>query len=223
LSDASFAYWATIVLVDVGGGSVPRLQLHRTPLAGGSASTLFQDTANYYECLGGMTDIGDALLVLASYAPFPSGSKPSASHLLRVPKDGSPVSEVRPDIVWGSCGLGSSWVAWTGNALVAPVVTGMASIPLAGGAPTPLKGWLFDAEYVQGGGKVYTAFQGGDLSAPAWPPVVDVFDGSTEKFICGREPTTGVIGIAANATGTYVAYTVGTLSSAPQTVIARLP
>jgi hypothetical protein len=86
---------------------------------------------------------------------------------------------------------------------------------------------MFDAEYAQNAGKLFTAFQTLDESTPAAmtgsPVFVDVFDGSTEKFVCGEEPSTGIVGVAATATGTYVAYAVGSLSKAPQTVIARVP
>ena len=90
-----------------------------------------------------------------------------------------------------------------------------------------MKGGLSDAEYAQSGGVTFTAFLTIDESTPSEvtgsPVFVDVFDGSTEKFVCGDEPAY-VAGIAADASGTYVAYVVGSVSStSPETVIARVP
>jgi hypothetical protein len=226
-SDASFAYSA--VVGDSGGYEA--LQVNRAPLAGGPPSTLFQDSSNDYECLGGMTDIGDALLVLATYAPYSQNYVPMAGHLLQVPKDGSPISEVRPDVVWGTCSLSGSWISWNGTAVIAPAVVDgalvMASVPLDGGAPTPLEGGLFGAEYVQNGGETISAFQvENDAVQPgvAFSPVyVDIVDGSTERFVCGEELADGIVGVATSSTGTYVAYAVGTETTSPQTVIARVP
>jgi hypothetical protein len=235
LSDASYAYSAAIVpiRVPVADGQDPwdlALQLNRAPVTSGSATTLFQDSANYYDGLCGMADVGDALVVLATYSPYASYNYSTATHLLRVPKDGSRVSELRPDVRWAPCGgaPSRSWIAWTGTSLVAPVVAAdavrMASIPLAGGAPTILKGGGDDEEYAQRLGKVFTAFETWDKATEMGSRVfVDVFDGSTEAFLCGGELAAGVVGIAANATGTYVAYAVGPLSSRQTTVIARLP
>jgi hypothetical protein len=115
--DADFGYVAE---ADENG-----LKVMKAPLAGGDASVLLDEPLPNV-AVGGMADAGDALLLQVRWGPDSAYESDAFTRVWRIPKDGSPRSDVRPDIVWADAlgveHLGSSqWLAWDGADILGPI------------------------------------------------------------------------------------------------------
>jgi hypothetical protein len=107
--DADFGYSATI-----GGNGVT---VAKTPIAGGTATVLVSDaTSSAPSWLGGMADTGDAVLLQVGF-----GSSAPA-RVWRIPKDGSPRSDERPDIQWADPIVFPQWLGWDGTDIIGPAL-----------------------------------------------------------------------------------------------------
>ena len=77
--------------------------------------------------VGGMADAGDALLLQVRWGPDSAYEGDAFTRVWRIPKDGSPRSDIRPDIVWADAlgvapYLGSAqWLAWDGADILGPI------------------------------------------------------------------------------------------------------
>jgi hypothetical protein len=218
-SDASFAYAAQ----PAGGyANPPRTKsgVYRTPLAGGDPTPLYEERARQ-ACLGGLADAGDALLV-----GFQNDGEPRG-RVLRVPKDGSPASEVRPDVPWSLCGFGvKDWIAWDGADVLAHVptpdthVVTRARVPATAGPPV----------FLELDGDVYAQRAGGVVFAElAWTSRERVVIASSDSprgraLACSAEHLSmfgpSLMGIAVSGDDTYIAYSPSEENE--ETVIARV-
>jgi hypothetical protein len=118
--DADFGYVAQAE------DDLKAIKVMKTPLAGGDAAVLLDEQLPNV-ALGGMADAGDALLLQVRWGPDAAYESEAFTRVWRIPKDGSPRSDVRPDIVWadvvGSAPyLGSAqWLAWDGADILGPI------------------------------------------------------------------------------------------------------
>lgn len=217
------------------------LQVMKTPLAGGDAAVLLDEQLPNI-ALGGMADEGDALLLQVRWGPASANEGGAFTRVWRIPKDGSPRSDVRPDIVWADvlgfgAQLGSAqWLAWDGANILGPIYVQthvvilqnylvIARVPAAGtSAPEYLK--LQGAVAVRRGDEILSlqrlaARAAGDPMVTVRLLVASSRGAPAGSVIaCGAKidslPTLPA-GIAANDSAVFVSYMEG-----EDTVIARV-
>jgi hypothetical protein len=172
------------------------LSVTRTPRTGGAPAPLFTRSG---AALFGMIDVGDALLV--------DGSWSSAEHVTRIPKDGSATSELPYDGVVSAVAAERGW----GNA------PGLRRVP-RGQARLLTPGGLLVASVAIASPPSATA------SATSRVMLSSVDPGGAQVVACSASLGTGtrIVGLAADDTGTYVAYHDGS-GDHPYIVVAKVP
>jgi len=203
------------------------LLIMKTPLAGGEA-TVLADEPLPDGALGGMADAGDALLLHVRWSPDSVYGGPTFTRVWRIPKDGGPRSDVRPDIVWADALALVQWLAWDGVDILGPInvqnYAVIARVPAAGtSAP----------EYVKLNGAVATR-RGDEIlsfqmvaTGPVQTNTIRLLVASSKGapggtvIACGGEHASLLhavpAGIAANDGAIYVSY-----QEMDDTVIARV-
>jgi hypothetical protein len=117
--DAEFGYSA-----QVDG----QLTIAKTSIGGGTSTVLVNETLPIVS-LGGMVDAGDALLVQVAWRPAPpSYSNDTLTSVWRIPKDGTPRSDVRPDVDWADSLVFPKFLAWDGENILGPTMIGNAIV-----------------------------------------------------------------------------------------------
>jgi hypothetical protein len=181
------------------------LTVARTPRTGGGPTVLYSGDG----AVLGFSDAGDAVLLLAGPAPLPG---PNRNRLLRVPKDGSAASELRSDVTFDSAG---SWLAWTGASAAANVdLDGMvvaALVPLDGGPPVGLRVGpsIVGGAPTAGGAKVLSDVLGDPPTVAPRRLMLQSLDATGAHVMGCTDAYDGdatAIGVATDASGTYVAY-----------------
>lgn len=133
--DAEFGYYAQ---ADGDG-----LTITKTPIGGGAPTVLF-DEPEPKVSLRGMADAGDALLVHVRLPGEPTYAVDTLARVWRIPKDGTPSSDVRPDVDWADTLTAHQWLAWDGENILGPIMVGNAIVqsrvaPAGTRAPEHLK------------------------------------------------------------------------------------
>jgi hypothetical protein len=189
----------------------------KTPLAGG-APIILVDEPLENPSVGGMADAGDALLLQVRWNPEPTYDGEVFTRVWRIPKDGSPRSEVRLDVTWNDPLGWTHWLAWNGAEILGAievqnyVVT--ARVPASGTpAATYLK--LRSGVVTRRGDEILTAqtLMQPPSPAPAGyrllvasskgdPAGAVVACGGARTALAEVQP----VGLAANDGGIYVAY-----------------
>ncbi len=193
----------------------------KAPIDGGPATTLVQEGLPNV-ALAAMADAGDAVLLQLSWPAdaTPSGENPG--RVWRIPKDGSPTSDVRPDLPWSDPLAFPQWLAWDGeNVLGAIVVQNhivMARVAPTGTTPPQLMK-LYGTVATRRGGEILSLQP---LSQDGDRLVVASSNGNPAGSVVACSPEGGSTflspaGIAANDDDIYVAY-----RDRNDTVIARV-
>jgi len=225
--DAEFGYSAQ------GGGDADHLTVTKMPIVGGAPTTLV-DEALPNMSLGGMADAGDALLLQLRWHPSPTETTKPSTAVWRIPKDGSPRSDVRPDVDWADALNFTEWLAWDGTNILGPIVVRnnivrarVASmdrsapqlVKLGGGVATRRGDEIlsFQQVYVPQPHQTSTSrlLVASSKGAPAGSVVAC---GADAAILAVETPT----GIAANDSAIYVAYSAGNGSGINDAVIARV-
>jgi hypothetical protein len=213
--DADFGYY-----VGHAGGS--GISVVKLPIDGGPPAVLATEMLG--DAVGGMADAGDALLLQMAWLSA-DGTQTFAG-MWRIPKDGSPRTQVRADVVWADPRTYPRPVAWDGVSLIGPVVLGGRIVqarvaPDGTSAPQPLR--LDGTIVTRRGDEILTLQRVDSATKPSPVLVVASSKGSPVGRVvaCGGEagsPLFGVpVGIAATDDAIYVAYGTG-----QDTVIARV-
>ena len=93
---------------------------HQDPDRGGRATVLVDEQLPNL-ALGGMADTGDALLLQLRWHPEPTSTGEAFTRVWRIPKDGTPHSDVRSDVDWADALGFPQWLAWDGNEILGPI------------------------------------------------------------------------------------------------------
>jgi hypothetical protein len=109
--DEQFGYCAQSD--DLAIDTVDRVTVTQTPIAGGAPVVLVDESLPNL-ALGGMADAGDAVLLQLRWHPIPSYTGDTLTAVWRIPKDGTPHSDARPDVKWSDA-LFPQWLAWDGE------------------------------------------------------------------------------------------------------------
>jgi hypothetical protein len=218
--DADFGYAAQ-------GDDSIGVTVTKTPIAGGAPTTLVSESLSDVS-LSGLADAGDSLLLQVSWS-VPgdlSGNRPA--RVWRIPKDGTPRSDARPDVMWADTLVFPQWLQWDGQDILGTILVrnyiGQARIAAAGSSsPQYLK---LDGMIATRRGDEILSFQTVEQRTPqviTTRLLVASSKGAPTGSVvaCGSEQlTVGEIdpgGIAASDSGIYVSYTDG-----HDTVIARV-
>lgn len=220
--DAEFGYTAQ------GGGDAAHLTVTKMPIAGGAPTTLIDEPLPNMS-LGGMADAGDALLLQLRWQEPPTYSTKPSSAIWRIPKDGSPRSDVRPDVDWADALNDTEWLAWDGANILGPIsvknyLTHARIAPANMSAPQLLK--LHGGVVTRRGDEILS-FQeldvpkSGASSSSSYRLLVASSKGAPAGSVvaCSDDILSMIdapAGIAADDSAIYVAY-----SSGADTVIAR--
>ena len=189
------------------------LKIEKTPRVGSASTPLMDEPLLKNVAIGGMADIGDALVVLVRWGGEPPASAPTMVRLWRVPKDGSPRTELRTESQMVRPSVGFLVLARLGRA--GPLRFVGARLPGDAGAGGACGR---RPEYLKFQGQTFTrrgqeliavdSMRTGLDAAPARVAVVTTNGAHGAVLACG-EPATSLInpvGVAANETGIYVAY-----------------
>jgi len=210
--DAEFGYYAG----PAGGAAV---SVVKVPIDGGPPAVLANEPAGV--TVGGMADAGDALLLHVRWQADANGP---AFRVLRIPKDGSPQTDVRTDIRWADPLSYPGWqVAWDGQDILGLVtfdrgivVARVAADGTSAPTPTRLSGTMvtrrgdeiLSLQLVYGSDDpspllVVASSQGGSAGT------VLACGGAADPFQSGGIGIAGPVGIAATEDDVYVAYSDG--------------
>jgi hypothetical protein len=218
--DSEFGYYAE-------GENFGAITVTKTPIGGG-APTVLVETALPNAAVGGIADVGDAVLVLVRWRTDPPSTLDMFTRVWRVPKDGSPRSDTRQDVAWADTIGFSRWLAWDGKGIVGPIsvqnYVGMARVSATGtSTPEPLK---LDGLVATRRGDEILSLQTLDTRT-AQATSVRLLVASSKGapagslIACGSESGTPLTvvpaGIAADDSAIYVSY-----RSGDDTVIARV-
>ncbi|HXU60876.1 MAG TPA: hypothetical protein VN962_04200 [Polyangia bacterium] len=212
--DAEFGYYAG----PSGGTGVSVVKI---PIGGGSPTALVYDLPGV--TVGGMADAGDALLLQVRWQRDPDESP--FFRVWRVPKDGSPQTEVRIDVRWADAArYPRLLVAWDGQDILGPVTFDQGNVVVARVAPdgtsAPIPTRLAGSMVTRRGDEILSlqlVYGSGDPS-PLLVVASSQGDSAGTVLACGGEPAPfqtgavgipGPLGIAATDDDVYVAYTDG--------------
>jgi hypothetical protein len=132
--DAEFGYSAQ-------ADNLNGLRITKTPISGGAPTVLVEERPPNV-ALGGMADVGDAVLLQVRWHPEPTYDGNTIKRVWRISKDGAPHSDVRPDVDWADSLSWPQWLAWDGEDILGPIMVqhyfGMARVAAAGTSPPEL-------------------------------------------------------------------------------------
>ena len=93
--------------------TVNHIRITKTAIAGGAPVVLVDESLPNL-ALGGMADAGDAVLLQLRWHAIPESIGDTLTAVWRIPKDGTPHSDARPDVKWADA-LFPQWLAWDGG------------------------------------------------------------------------------------------------------------
>lgn len=231
LLDGDFVYTAYVDWMDgsTSYSTGAAVRVVKTPIAGGPSTVLFEQM-HIATQIGGLVNAGDAILVSLGWSststtsPGP-GPEVFTGAVFKIAKAGGAATRLRPDVDFADP-FTSPWIGWDGKDIHGTVLLDgeevRASVPVAGGPPVE--------EGIPSNGGV--ALQ----TAAATLVLQNLWNGSSRVALMttagggsviacssassGRESP---VGVAADSTGTYVAYADCPLTSDPcALVLAKL-
>lgn len=201
--DAEFGY--------VAQGDHPKgLRVVKVPIAGGTPVVLVDEPLPNV-VVGGIADAGDALLLQVRWHPEPTYDHSTlVRRVWRIPKDGTPRSDVRPDVEWSDSLTFTQWLAWDGSQILGSTIIENYVVqsrvaPTGTSAPEQLK--LYGTVATRRGDEILSlqtvALRGGPTRLLV---ASSKGDPAGRVVVCGPEGSGTPLGIVATDSDIYASY-----------------
>jgi hypothetical protein len=221
--DEAFAYCAQ--RDDLSVDTLNHMTVTKTPIAGGAPVVLVDESLPNLD-LGGMADAGDAVLLQLRWHAIPESLGDTLTAVWRIPKDGTPHSDARPDVKWADA-LFPQWLAWDGanifGAIDAQNVLAQARVSASDSSPPELVK-LWGGAVTRRGDEILSlqTVDAPDAGTDAVQRVVASSKGAPAGSVvaCGASGSIVTLqpaGIVADDSGIYVSYLDG-----HNTIVARV-